>query len=147
MRYVILLAMVIGCGGSSGDGLEGTKWALTTADGCVTGVAFNAGAYKWITACSLTDGSPAAEIEAGEYSTAGSSLTLVMREVTCPSTDYVSDTATADYTVSSSRLTLSTSAGLLVFAPLTSPGNATAITYGCFDPASMAFTAMPSHPF
>lgn len=141
MRWIVLAAVLVGCGGSgsdAGDVLANTTWVTgVSGTNCATGFGFyDAGTYAHLTLCTLTDGTQALEVDSGDYVVNGNSLGFVLRKATCFASDYVSLTPSFTFSVTSAALSLSSSSGLLVLPrSQTMPGDPNgggAATYGCF---------------
>lgn len=141
MRWMLLALALAGCGGSD-PGLDGT-WVMVT-NGCGLGATFDtqAGTYVINQICALQGGGFGQELEAGEATIDGSSLTFVPKRASCPAHDHTVETDT--YSFSAGDLVIASPNGVLVFRrappPSSTPGGAS-VANGCWD--GDAFTTHP----
>jgi hypothetical protein len=155
------LLLVVGaasCGSGSGGGLnpderavQGT-WAFELSAYEALGLTFNGLEYESDHIgleyesdhiAVLTDGTTALEAELGTFSTSGNSITFVPEQWSCRGSD---PPLTLTFGVNATTFTLVDQTGALLFQKITPSGGSGAVTFGCFDNASMTFTPSPIAP-
>lgn len=146
MRILVVLALVaIGCGhADDGDPLDGTAWVIeSTTSYCGQGLKFEAGTYRELVMCYLTDGSIGIQEWNGPYTVSGDQLTLQIERASC--NWYPGQSETLTWAINGAgNLSLQDSAGVVVMQPITAGGGTFSGVFGCFD-ADLVFTPMPVH--
>jgi hypothetical protein len=153
MARALVVALVcgvlglMGCGGGSSSPDNGVvgNWMFVNSTGD-SGFAFDAkadGTYV-IGLLSLTSTSTAnAQVEEGNWSATSTMLTTTPTKWSCTGTD---PAETDSYDIANGDLTVTTSGGIIVLQPNTTPVSSSfVLTFGCFD-QNGNFAAQPLGP-
>ncbi len=157
MKKTMVLALgalaVVACGNGDDDdsGASGTgdslvhTWVYTSANGATgTGLTLTADG-KYIAEEIVLTSSTTANVQEdeGTYSVSGSTITFTPEESSCTGPDAP---LTAQFGLTATVLTVQYSTGAIEFQVDTSTGANAALTIGCFDNGTGAFTPTPLAP-
>ena len=143
MRKLLLLAVLVGCGGGNGEPPYVGQWALDAGGGCALGLAFGAaGEYESIDVCPLTDGTLGVARSRGTYAESAMSLVITVAQSTCAN---AARSLTAQWSIIGSQLRLEDPGGVLLLDRATNSSGTAVATNGCFA-ADGTFTPSPLEP-